>query len=54
MAIQIEELIKIILGILVFIAVVVGVYFFFKNYVIFFFENMFGGEPAQFVLGLIA
>ena len=53
MAIQIEELIKIILGILVFIAVVVGAYFFFKNYVISFFDNMFGGDEAQVILSLI-
>jgi len=39
MALQIEQLIKIILGILVFVAVVVGVYFFFKDKVISFFEG---------------
>ena len=49
----IEQLIKIILGILVFVAVVLGVYFFFKNYVIDFFKNIGGNETAGIILSLI-
>ncbi len=40
-----EQLIKIILGILVFVAVIAGVYLFFKNYIIDFFNNL-GGNPT--------
>jgi hypothetical protein len=40
----IGQLIKIILGVLVFVVVVIGVYLFFKNYVIDFFKSMIGGE----------
>jgi len=49
----IEQLIKIILGILVFVAVVLGVYLFFKNYVIDFFKNLGGNEISGVVSLLI-
>ena len=41
----IEQLIKIILGVLVFVAVVIGVYLFFKTQVISFFKG-FGGNSS--------
>jgi hypothetical protein len=44
MELAIGQLIKIILGIFVFVVVVLGLYFFFKNYVIDFFNNLSGGE----------
>lgn len=44
MELTIENLIKIIIGVLVFAVVVFGLYLFFKNYVIDFFKNIFGGE----------
>ncbi|MCX6749604.1 MAG: hypothetical protein NTW17_02570 [Candidatus Pacearchaeota archaeon] len=49
----IEQLIKIIIGTLVFVAVVLGVYLFFKNYVIDFFKNLGGNETAKLMLSLI-
>ena len=49
----IEQLIKIILGIFVFVAVVLGVYLFFKNYVIDFFKNLGGNETSNIMLFLI-
>ncbi len=49
--ITIEQLIKIIIGVFVFVVVVVGVYFFFKNYVIEFFKG--GNETAQIVFALL-
>ena len=49
----IENLIKIIIGILVFVAVVVGLYFFFKNYVIDFFSNIGPNKPANILLGIL-
>ncbi len=45
------QLIKIILGILVVVVVVVGVGFFFKDYIIDFFNNMPGGE-SDLILSL--
>lgn len=44
----IGQLIKIIIGAIVFVVVVVGIYFFFKNYVIDFFKNMAGGTEEIF------
>ncbi|MBI2044955.1 hypothetical protein HYT23_02770 [Candidatus Pacearchaeota archaeon] len=44
----IGQLIKIIIGVLVFAVVVLGLYFFFKNYILDFFNGL-GGEA---VLGL--
>lgn len=43
----VENLIKIIIGVLVFVAVVVGLYLFFKNYVIDFFKNVGPNKPVQ-------
>jgi len=48
----IEQLIKIILGVLVFVAVVIALYFFFKNQVIDFFKG-FGGNATQAFLAMI-
>ena len=47
----IDQLIKIIIGVLVFVAVVLGAYLFFKENVINFFKMIFGGE--KIFLGLI-
>ena len=41
----IEQLVKIIIGALVVVAVVIGVYLLFKNNVIDFFKNIPAGEP---------
>lgn len=49
----IEQLIKIILGILVFVVVVLGIYIFFKDYVIDFFKNLGGNKAPEIVLSLI-
>jgi hypothetical protein len=49
----IGQLIKIILGILVVIAVVVGLYFFFKNYILDYFKNMPGGNSSKFFMYLL-
>jgi hypothetical protein len=51
--ISIEQLIKIILGILVFSIVVFGIYLFFKNYVIDFFKNLGGNKAPQIIFGLL-
>ena len=48
MELTIENLIKIIIGIIVFAVVIVGLYLFFKNYVIDFFKNM-GGKEVEVV-----
>ena len=53
MELTIENLIKIIIGVLVFVVVVLGIYFFFKDYVIDFFENLGGNKTAEIVLALI-
>lgn len=48
----ISQVIKIIIGVFVVVVVVGGVYLFFKNYVIDFVKNLFGGEtetPAFFL-----
>ena len=46
------QLIKIILGDLVFLAVVLGAYLFFKNYIIGFFSD-YGNEAQNVLLGLV-
>ncbi len=51
MELTIGTLIKIIIGVLVFVIVIVGVYFFFKNYVIEFFKE--GNQTAGAFLSLI-
>lgn len=48
----INQLIKIIIGVFVVVAVVGGLYLFFKNYVIDFFKNIPSGN-AKFILGLL-
>ena len=53
MELTISNLIKIIIGALVFAIVVIGLYFFFKDYVIDFFKNFGGGQEAEIILGLI-
>ncbi len=53
MAIETEELIKIILGILVVVAVVIGVYLFFKNQVIDFFNSFSPNNTAGIFWALI-
>ncbi|MBU1129190.1 MAG: hypothetical protein KJ949_01000 [Nanoarchaeota archaeon] len=49
----IGQLIKIILGVLVFVAVVVGLYSFFKDSVFDFFNNMVGNETSKLFLGIL-
>ncbi len=44
---EIEQLIKMILGILVFVAVVGGTYLIFKNDILDFFKNLGGNESNQ-------
>jgi hypothetical protein len=49
----INQLIKIILGIFVVVAVVGGLYLFFKNNVIDFFKNILGDNSTKFILFLL-
>jgi len=49
----VEQLIKLILGIFVVVAVAAGVFFFFKNQVIDFFKGLSVGGPTQMFLILI-
>ncbi len=49
----IGQLIKIILGILVVIAVVIGLFFFFKNYILDYFKNMPGGNSSKLIICLL-
>ena len=50
----IDQLIKIIIGVIVFVLVVVGISFFFKDYVISFFKNMVpSNETAKLIISLI-
>ncbi len=49
----VNKLIKIILGLVVVVAVIVGLYFAFKNQVIDFFKNLPIGEPAEIIMGLL-
>ncbi len=53
MALTEEQLIKIIIGVFVIVIVVLGIYFFFKSYVIDFFKNMLGGNQTGVILSLI-
>ena len=50
MELAIGQLIKIIMGVLVFVVVIGGVYLLFKNYVIDFIKNML---PGEFILSLL-
>ena len=47
----VENLIKIIIGVLVFVAVIYGVYHFFKGSVIDFFNNTVPDQPVKVLLG---
>ena len=49
----INQLIKIILGVFVVVAVVGGLYLFFKNSVIDFFKNIFGNNTAKLIFSLL-
>lgn len=53
MELTIGQLIKIIIGVLVFVVVVIGVYFFFKTYVFGFFQSNQGNETARVLLALV-
>jgi len=53
MELTIENLIKIIIGILVFVVVVLGVYFAFKNNILDFFKNLGGNETGKIILNII-
>jgi len=53
MELTIQNLIKIILGVLVFVIVVLGIYFFFRDYVIDFFKNIGGNQTAEIIISLI-
>jgi len=53
MELTIENLIKIIIGILVFVVVVLGVYFAFKNNILDFFKNLGGNETGNTLLTII-
>jgi len=53
MELTIGNLIKIIIGVLVFVVVVLGIYFFFKDYVIDFFKNIGGNQTAEIIISLI-
>ncbi len=48
-----NQLIKIILGILVFVAVVLGIYIFFRDKIIDFFNNLIPDEPNKLFFSLI-
>jgi len=51
MELTLENLIKIIIGVLVFVVVVLGIYLFFRIYVIEFFRG--GNVTAELILALI-
>lgn len=51
MMITIEQLIKIIIGVFVFVVVVIGIYIFFRDQVIEFFKG--GNETGKIVLSLL-
>lgn len=53
MELTISNLIKIILGVFVFVVVVGGIYFFFKNNVIGFFKNFSFNETSKLFFGLL-
>ena len=54
MELTISQLIKIGIGVLVFVIVVIGLFLFFKNYIIDFFENVgLGGKIEEIILVLI-
>jgi hypothetical protein len=53
LALEIEQLIKIILGIAVFVAVVLGVYLLFKNQIFDFFKGLSAGKQPGFFIALL-
>lgn len=56
MELTIENLIKIIIGVIVFVVVVLGIYFFFKGTLIDFFKNLVPDKPkeaSELVLGVL-
>lgn len=48
-----SQLIKIIIGVVVFVVVIGGLYFFFRNNVNDFFKNLLGTGGQEFFLGLL-
>lgn len=52
MELTINQLIKIIIGVLVVVVVVFGIYVFFKDYVIDFFKNI-GGNSTEMILSIL-
>ena len=53
MELTISQLIKIILGVFVFVIVVIGIYFFFRDTVIDFFKNLSGDTMGELIAILI-
>jgi hypothetical protein len=53
MNLAINNLIKLILGILVFVAIIIAFYFFFKDQVVSLFENIGFSKPEEIFLGLL-
>ena len=53
MELTIEQLVKIIIGVLVVVAVVIGIYMMFKNQVIDFFKNIGGNSTGGIILSLL-
>jgi hypothetical protein len=53
LALEIEQLIKIISGILVVIAVIIGVYLVFKNQIFDFFNGISAGKPSEVFIALV-
>ncbi len=49
----ISQLIKIIIGVIVFVVVVVGIYSFFKDSIFDFFNNIVGNETSKLFLGIL-
>jgi len=50
---SISQLIKIIIGVMVFVVVVVGVYMFFKNNINSFFENIFADNSSSNISNIV-
>lgn len=53
MELTIGQLIKLIIGVFVFVIVVIGIYLFFRDTVIDFFQNLGGNKTSEIFLGLI-
>lgn len=49
----IGQLIKIIIGVIVFVVVVIGAYLFFKDYILGFFGGSYGEETPNLILGVL-